>query len=680
MTINYKEVSTKLYEFFEEIKKEEIIKNLSNGEKFLYFSFEEILNFDISLSNDFLSNPKDCLMICEEVLKSFKENPTDKFLPRLTSLPDSEKILIRDIRTDHINKFIYLEGQIRRKTDVRPKLKEIQYLCTNPSCNFYEEKIRVPQLDEKTKELKGCPKCKSPLNIIKQVLVDSQIIVLEEIPEKLKNQADTTKRINIILEEDLVSPFKDNRTNPGSRVKVIGILKELPKITKTGAKSINYEIVILGNHMESLEDDFSDIKINKEEEEEIKKLAKDESVVDILVDNFSPSIYGNSKIKEAIILQLFGGTKQIKGDGIKVRGDIHILLIGDPGAAKSQMLKAATQISPRSSYVSGKSASGVGLTATVVKDELAGGWALEAGSLVLANGGLCAIDEMDKMDESDTSAMHEALEQQTISISKASIRATLICETTVLGAANPKFGRFNPYEDIAKQIDFPPALISRFDLIFVLKDIPNKKRDSLISTHILKSHKDHTRTKRKLDINFLRKYISYSRKQKPELTNEAIEEIKNFYVNIRGGGDIDNEEELKPVPITARQLEAIIRMSESYAKIMLDEKVTKKHTSLAIEMLLDCLQKIGYDPKTGELDIDRIATGVTTSQRTTYKSIRDIIDILEKEDEWIKDEDILKRAKDIKIDNEDTNKIITKLKEEGYIFQPRKDKIYKKSL
>jgi replicative DNA helicase Mcm len=344
------------------------------------------------------------------------------------------------------------------------------------------------------------------------------------------------------------------------------------------------------------------------------------------------------------------------------------------------MLKAATQISPRSSYVSGKSASGVGLTATVVKDELAGGWALEAGSLVLANGGLCAIDEMDKMDESDTSAMHEALEQQTISISKASIRATLICETTVLGAANPKFGRFNPYEDIAKQIDFPPALISRFDLIFVLKDIPNKKRDSLISTHILKSHKDHTRTKRKLDINFLRKYISYSRKQKPELTNEAIEEIKNFYVNIRGGGDIDNEEELKPVPITARQLEAIIRMSESYAKIMLDEKVTKKHTSLAIEMLLDCLQKIGYDPKTGELDIDRIATGVTTSQRTTYKSIRDIIDILEKEDEWIKDEDILKRAKDIKIDNEDTNKIITKLKEEGYIFQPRKDKIYKKSL
>ena len=679
MEIDYKKVSTKFFDFFEETKKENILKNISNGTTFLNFSFEEISEFDLELADNILQNPKDCLMVCEEVLKKYLEDEDSKLKPRLTSLPKSELVSIRDIRTSHIDKIIYLEGQIRRKTNVRPRLKEIHYLCSNPSCTFFEEKIRVPQFEEKTKVLKSCPKCKSQLNTTNRILVDSQTLVLEEIPERLKN-ADEAKKINILLEDDLVSPFKDEKTNPGSRVKVIGILKELPKITRSGAESVNFEIVVLGISIELLEDDFSDIKINEEEEKEIIELSKKEDIVDILVDNFAPSIYKNNKIKEAITLQMFGGTKQIREDGVKIRGDLHVLLIGDPGAAKSQMLKAATQIAPRSSYVSGKSASGVGLTASVIRDDISGGWALEAGSMVLANGGLCVIDEMDKMDRDDTSAMHEALEQQTISVSKANIRATLLCETSVLGAANPKYGRFNPYEDISKQIDFPPALISRFDLIFVLKDIPTKKRDDLIASHILKSHKNSNEVKREIDKNFIRKYIAYAKKINPVLGDEAIEEIKNFYVNIRNSlSDEDND--LKAVPITARQLEAIIRLSEAYAKIKLSKVVEINHAKQAIALMMDCLRKIGFDDKTGQLDIDIITTGVKTSLRNDYRVIKDIIDDLEKENEWINHDDIIKKAEIVKINKEDTKRIIQKLKEEGIIFQPRRtERKYKKSL
>jgi len=357
-----------------------------------------------------------------------------------------------------------------------------------------------------------------------------------------------------------------------------------------------------------------------------------------------------------------------------------MLLLGDPGAAKSQLLKAATRIAPKSMFVSGKSASAAGLTATVVKDELTKGWALEAGAMVLASGGICAIDELDKMSDDDTSAMHEALEQQTISIAKANIRATLRCETTVLGAANPKFGRFDPFGDIAKQINFPPALISRFDLIFIIRDIPDKKRDEKIAGHILYSHKDKSKTIAKLSPDFLKKYIAYTKEHiKPVLTNEAIEKIKEFYIAIRNAAGDDEENSQKSVPITARQLEAIVRLAEAYAKINLDKQVKLEYAEKAIDLLMYCLKRIGIDPKTGELDIDRITTGVTASTRNLYKLVQNIIDKLEKEVPEIKLELILEEAKKQNISKSDVEKTLNKLKQEGLIFEPRKN-IYKKLL
>ena len=678
--IDQKSLIKKFHKFFEEYKKKEIKKVVNEGAASLNLDFTELSEYDFELGDQILANPADAIATMEETLKQFydqEESSDKKIRVRFTSLPVTEQLMIRDIRAEHLGKLIIIEGLVRRKTDVRPRLKHIEYLCTNPSCNYSQDRLKVPQLEDKAKLLKGCPKCKSMVEVINKVLIDSQHLVLEEIPEQLETSSDQPKRMNILLQEDLVSPFKDAKTNPGSYVYVIGIVKEVPIQTRTGAESINYELLVDGNFINLTEDDYSEIIISKEEEKEIKELAAKKDVVEILVKNTAPSIYGYSKIKEAILLQLFGGNGGVKGDGIKTRGNIHMLLLGDPGAAKSQLLKSASKIAPKSTFVSGKSATGAGLTASVIKDEMTKGWALEAGAMVLASGGLCAIDEMDKMSEEDTSSMHEALEQQTISIAKANIRATLRCETTVLGAANPKFGRFDPYGDITKQINFPPALLSRFDLIFIVRDIPDKKKDNLIANHILQSHRDKSLTITDISPDFLKKYIAYTKEMKPILTKAAIEKIKDFYVSIRNTVSDLEEGGERSIPITARQLEAIVRLAEAYTKIRLGTRVTEEYAKEAIDMLMYCLGKIGIDPKTGQLDIDKITTGVTASTRNQYKIIQNIIEKLEQNMPDIKYEDIISEASKLNIKANEVDKILDKLKQEGIIFEPRKN-IYKK--
>jgi len=676
--IDSKALIKKFYKYFEEYKRRDIRKTINEGLPYLKVDFFELSEFDFELGDTILANPIECIAIMEETLKQFFESDDDikPLKIRFITLPVTEKIMIRDIRSDKLGKLVILEGLVRRKTDVRPRMKYIEYLCANPSCNFSEDKIRVPQFEEKAQVLKMCPKCKSGVEVVSKILLDSQNLVLEEIPEHLKNSSEQPKRIKVLLQEDLVSPFKDSKTNPGSRVYVIGIVKEIPILTQAGAESINYDLVIEGNYIDMTEDDYSDIIIEPEEEEKIKEIAAREDAIDVLVRNTAPAIYGYTRIKEAILLQLFGGAGGDKGGGIKTRANIHMLLLGDPGAAKSQLLKSASKIAPKSMFVSGKSATGAGLTATVVKDEMTKGWALEAGAMVLANGGMCAIDELDKMSDEDTSTMHEALEQQTISIAKANIRATLRCETTVLGAANPKYGRFDPYGDIMKQIDFPPALVSRFDLIFIVRDIPDKKKDTLIAEHILQAHRDNKKTETELSSDFMKKYIAYAKQIRPVLTQAAIEKIRDFYVSIRNAAGQD-EEATKSVPITARQLEAIVRLAEASARIKLDKKVRACHAEHAIDMLMYCLQKIGIDPKTGQMDIDKITTGITQSSRNEYKLVRQIIDNLEVNTPEINIADIISEGKKMTLKEVDIVKTLDKLKQEGAIFEPRKG-IYKK--
>ena len=363
---------------------------------------------------------------------------------------------------------------------------------------------------------------------------------------------------------------------------------------------------------------------------------------------------------------------------MRTRGDVHVLLIGDPGAGKSQLLKRVARVAPKARYVSGKGVSGAGLTASVVKDEFLNGWSLEAGALPLSNNGFCMIDELDKMTKEDRSAMHEALEQQTVSISKANIQATLRCATTVLAAANPKFGRFDQFELVAKQIDLPPALINRFDLIFPIKDLPDSESDRKKARHMLVLHQAPQDQEPELDTKFIKKYISYARQHSsPILTNSAIDEIEEYYINMRNSGSKDGG--VPVVPISARQLEALIRLSEASAKLRLSDKVTKKDARVAIEILDYCLTNIGLDPETGKIDIDRISSGISASQRGQIHIIKDIINELEKttQQKTIPIEEIVQSAQSKNIEEQEVLEVIEKLRISGDIFEPKRGYISK---
>jgi replicative DNA helicase Mcm len=298
--------------------------------------------------------------------------------------------------------------------------------------------------------------------------------------------------------------------------------------------------------------------------------------------------------------------------------------------------------------------------------------------MVLASNGICCIDEMDKMSDEDRAAMHEALENQTVSISKANIQATLIARTTVLAAANPKFGRFDPYGILAKQIDLPPTLINRFDLIFPIKDLPELKRDEQLAGHILHLHQNPEIQEPEIDTNLLKKYIAYVRRMaNPILTDSALDEIKNFYVEMRNRGNSE-EAAARAIPISPRQLEALVRMAEAFAKIRLADKVTKKDARKSIDLLQFCLQQVGLDPETGKIDIDRITTGIGASQRNRIAVIREIIDDLEnKLGKTIPIEELLREASAKGIDERDIEEVLERLRG-AEIYLSQKEGLYKR--
>ncbi|MBX0286862.1 LAGLIDADG family homing endonuclease [Haloarcula salinisoli] len=362
----------------------------------------------------------------------------------------------------------------------------------------------------------------------------------------------------------------------------------------------------------------------------------------------------------------------------------------------SQMLSYIEQIAPRSVYTSGKGSSSAGLTAAAVRDDFGDGqqWTLEAGALVLADQGIAAVDELDKMSPEDRSAMHEALEQQRISVSKAGINATLKSRCSLLGAANPKYGRFDQYEPIGEQIDLEPALISRFDLIFTVTDKPDEEKDRDLAEHIvqtnyageLHTHRTNNPTSNyteeevdtvtdevapTIEPELLRKYIAYSKRNCfPTMTEEAKTRIEDFYVDLRMKG----QDEDAPVPVTARKLEALVRLAEASARIRLSDTVEESDADRAVEIAHYCLKEIGVDPETGEFDADVVETGTSKTQRDRIQNIRGIINDIEDEyDEGAPIDVVVERAEEVGIDESKAEHEIEKLKQRGEVYEPRTD-------
>ena len=379
-------------------------------------------------------------------------------------------------------------------------------------------------------------------------------------------------------------------------------------------------------------------------------------------------------------------------DGSYLRGDIHMLLVGDPGVAKSQMLQYVIKLSPRGIYTSGKSSTSAGLTATAVKDEFGDGrWTLEAGALVLADMGIAAVDEMDKMAKEDRSALHEAMEQQSISIAKAGITATLRTRCSLLGAANPKMGRFDSFAPIAEQINMPPSLLSRFDLIFIMEDNPDQTIDRAISEHILKSHnvgeilEHHQRNPidgydasaiekalapvtPDIDPKIFRKYIAYSKRNCfPILTEEAKERLVEYYLKLRGYAD-DN----KPVPVTARQLEALVRLSEASARMRLSDSIRPEDAERVIAIVDACLRKVAYDADSGSFDIDKLVTGIPKQRKDLYRIIKETIDNLADESGYSRIDTVVQELVRNNHDRDDVRKRLDELTRNGEYYEPRR--------
>lgn len=621
--------------------------------KSVIIDFSDIIKFDTGLGDYILDNPIEAIKFAEE---AFLGKGKELFV-RFNNLPNIQKINIRDIRSKDIGKLIYFDGTIRQSSDVRPQISTATFTCkcgTRITINQNEEKFRKPSI---------CNCGSKYFQITDKHFVDVQRIVVEESSEDLDGGSQP-KRVSVILKNDLVEPKEMRKTTPGNKIRVIGYVQEVQKQSKFGGVSTLFDIQVQANFIEPLQEDFYDIVINDEDVKQILEFSKKEDLYETLTNSIAPTVLGLSEIKQALLFQLFGGVKKVLKDGTIFREMVHILLCGEPGVAKSKLATFISKTAPKARYLAGKGASSVGLTASVVHDEFTKNYVLEAGALVLTNNGICVLDELDKMREEDTSALHEALEQGTISVSKANIQARLQARTSLLACANPKFGRFDAYKSISEQIDMPPALINRFDMIFILKDLPNDELDDKIATHILTFGESAD----VINKDFFRKYIAYAKQKiNPVMSLEAENAIKSFYISLRKA----RRDETQAVPISPRQLEALMRLSQASAKIRLSETVSIEDSKRAIGLLKYSLSQVGIDPKTGELDIDMIQTGIPTSKRNKLNTLLRAMDEMGiSNDGMVNVEELTSQLTSI-IDKIECEELISQLTKDGRIINPK---------
>ena len=661
--INQDEFLIDAKEFFE-VNRKEIIRGMSGENKVVRVNFDEFSAHSPELAGNLIDRPEETVQLLEVALEELEWAPNDARV-RFMSISKGQEMYIRYIRSKHLGKMIGIEGIVRQASEVRPLVTNAKFEC--PSCGSI---ISVLQIDKKFKEPSRCS-CgrRGGFKEIAKDMVDAQVLTIEEASDNLHG-GEQPKRMTIFLKEDLVDPNMEMRTTPGSRVKIIGILKEIAISTGSGAMLTRFDLAIESNNIIPMEESFEDIDINEEDERAIRELAANPNLMEKMIDSIAPSIWGHRNVKKALAFQLFGGVKKTRSDGTKMRGDIHVLLVGDPGVAKSVMLGFIAGVAPKARYVSGKSSTGAGLTATVVKDDILKGWGLEAGAMVLANKGIVCIDEFDKMDEEDRSTMHEAMEQQTVTISKATVQATLRSQTSVLAAANPKFGRFDPLQSIPKQVNLVPSLLSRFDAIFIMRDIPGRDSDEAIATHVLLEHKQEAKHD-VIDNALLKKYISYAKqKYKPVLGDGAIAAMKEFYVGLRNMPQIGDGPS-KPIPIGARQLEAIVRLAEAHARMRLGDKVEVADAIAAINLVKSYLMQVGYDKDTKTFDIDRIS-GTGASERNKIGLVRDTIEELEKRLGKLVPMEEVSKALAGKVSEVDVDEAVGKLLKSGDLFRPKR--------
>ena len=675
--------------------------------------FHELQAFDPDFAEDILQFPRQILNTGKDTLREIcRERGEDlDVILRVGELPRDSRRAIREIGSSDIEKLRSSDVQVIKISEIKPRMHIAAFQCE--ACGVAQEIIQnnERELIEPIRCLPtdqgGCGENAgrggaTRFNLVFNIsrLINNQWIEIQELPESVESGAQPG-RAKVLLEGDLV-----NKHLPGQRIvanMIPVVYSEVIKNKKTPMFDIIYHLI--SSEHESVP--FTEIKITDEEQEEILAISQREDLLRLMQNSIAPSIFSTGVmnfVKRSLALQLFGGVSRKNSDGTRTRGDIHILIMGDPGVAKSQLLTYVSELSPRGKFASGGGVSGAGLTAAAVRDTFADGrFSLEAGVLPLSDRGLAAIDEFDKISDDDRKVMHPAMEQQRIDISKGGITASLPSRCAIIAAANPKDGRFsNRAANTSvirsfKETGLEAPLASRFDIIWMMRDEVKAENDEMIAKHILRSRtrgvpealidefvamdpveedkeqiiKEGVDGTEHLSQSFLRKYIAFAKRNyHPNIDKDVMALILEYYVQERqsyGREDTDEGGESNVVPITARALEALIRLTEAHARMFLREDATAEDAKVALAVFKHWREESGIEDESE-------FSGTSVKQRNTSVVVKNLIrDICTENGNVATISAIYNRALAKKIDESTVDRIIQQMRTSGILFQPKND-------
>ncbi|CAN9512207.1 unnamed protein product [Ophioblennius macclurei] len=645
--------------------KEKISDMCKENKESLVVNYEDLAAREHVLAYFLPEAPTEMLKVFDEAAKEavLAMYPKyDRIAPhihvRICNLPLVEEI--RSLRQLHLNQLIRTGGVVSSCTGVLPQLAMVRYNCNK--CNF----VLGPFFQNQNQEVKpgSCPECQSQgpfeINMEETVYQNYQRITVQESPGKVA-AGRLPRSKDAILLADLVDSCK-----PGDEIELTGIYHNNYDGSLNTANGFPvFATVILANHVARRDEGVAVAELTDEDVKAIVALAKDQRIGERIFASMAPSIYGHEDIKRALALSLFGGESKNPGGKHKVRGDINVLLCGDPGTAKSQFLKYVEKVASRAVFTTGQGASAVGLTAYVQRHPVSREWTLEAGALVLADRGVCLIDEFDKMNDADRTSIHEAMEQQSISISKAGIVTSLQARCTVVAASNPIGGRYDPSLTFAENVDLTEPIVSRFDVLCVVRDAVDPVQDEMLARFVVGSHIKHHPGNREGGVTLeevvlpnssdvptipqelLRKYIIYAKERvHPKLNQMDQDKVARIYSDLRKESMATGS-----IPITVRHIESMIRMAEAHAKMHLRDYVHEDDVNMAIRVMLESFidtQKfsvmrsmrktfaryLSFRRDNNELllfILKQLVAEQATYQRNRYGVQNDVIEIPEKE-------------------------------------------------